>query len=352
MPDAPLHAAMRARGAVMADVDGRLVARRFADSAREYDAMRENAAVVEMPWLDRLYVTGSDRVSFLQGMLSNDVANLAPGAGCQALLLSEQGRAVAEVIVLVGGGDALALDGVEASLAAARASLERYIIADDVEIAVPAHRQRTFALLGPDAARVLERLGWSPPTAAYAHTPITIPDAEVHVVRVPGPGAGGFLCRVPLSDAAAWWAGCLDVGGAAPAGFDAFEALRIESGMPWHGRDVTAETLALEAPYEAAISFRKGCYLGQEVMERVTARGHVNRKLVGVELGGDVIPDAGTRLYAGDREVGWVTSAARSWRLGRAIALAYVRREHLTPGTKLALGGPDGTLATVRGLPF
>ncbi len=137
----------------------------------------------------------------------------------------------------------------------------------------------------------------------------------MHVVRVPSPGAGGFLCHVPLAGAAVWWERCLGRGGAVPAGLEAYEVLRIESGVPWHGHDVTAETLALEAPYETAISFRKGCYLGQEVMERVTARGHVNRKLVGVEVPGDAVPETGTRLYAGDREVGWLTSAARAWRL-------------------------------------
>jgi len=115
---------------------------------------------------------------------------------------------------------------------------------------------------------------------------------------------------------------------------------------------VTAETLALEAPYETAISFRKGCYLGQEVMERVTARGHVNRKLVGVELTGDVVPPADALLFAGDREVGRVTSAARSWRLDRVVGLAYVRREHLAPGSVLALDAADGAPVTVRALPF
>jgi folate-binding protein YgfZ len=171
-------------------------------------------------------------------------------------------------------------------------------------------------------------------------------------VRLPAPGTGGFAVHVPLAAAAAWWRRSVDVGGAAAAGVDAFEVLRIESGTPWHGRDVSTDTLALEAPYEAAISFRKGCYLGQEVMERVSARGHVNRKLVGVELAGDVVPPAGARLFAGGREIGWITSAAYSWRLARVIGLAYVRREHLAPGTALALDADDGPAVIVRALPF
>lgn len=349
--DQPLLEVMRQAGATLAAVEERAVATQFGDAAAEYRALRESAALVDLPWLERLRVTGGDRVTFLQGMLSNDVAKLAPGGGCQALLLNEQGRTLAELLVLASD-EALVLDGVASALAAARPALERFIVADDVELMEPSEPQRTFAVLGPEAAAVLERLGLPTPAEPYAHAPAAMLETEPHVVRVPSPGIGGFLVHVPLAAAAAWWRHGLDDGRAVAAGLDAFEVLRIESGVPWHGRDVTGETLALEAPYEAAISFRKGCYLGQEVMERVTARGHVNRKLVGVELTGDVVPPAGARLFAGDREVGWVTSAARSWRLARVIGLAYVRREHLTPGTALTLEAGDGAAVTVRALPF
>ena len=141
-------------------------------------------------------------------------------------------------------------------------------------------------------------------------------------------------------------------GGAVPAGLEAYDVLRIESGVPWHGRDVTAETLALEAPYETVISFRKGCYLGQEVMERVTARGHVNRKLVGRRDPGDAVPETGTRLYAGDREVGWLTSAARAWRSrprrGARVRAARAARPRDGLGPRCAAGAA----ATVRAFPL
>ena len=351
MSDGDLLAVMRSRGAQLAEVDGRTVAVSFGDAAGEYQALRERAALVDLPWLDRLTVTGSDRVDFLQGMLSNDVKKLTVGTGCPALLLSEQGKTIADMIVLASE-DAFALYGVASSLVAARAGLERFIVADDVEIVPAGGAERTFALLGPDAPAVVARLGAVVPAAPYDHVRADMGGAAVHLVRVPTPGVGGFLCRVSTDTAAAWWERCLDLVGAVPAGNEAFEVLRIESGVPWHGRDVTADTLALEAPYEAAISFRKGCYLGQEVMERVTARGHVNRKLVGLEITGDVVPAAGTRLHAGARDVGWVTSAARSWRLGGVIALAYVRREQLEPGTTLVVGDAPGVPSTVRALPF
>src|SRR6185436_9144007 len=234
-------------------------------------------------------------VTFLQGMLSNDVTKLAVGAGCPSLLLSEQGKTVADMLVLAAE-ESIELVGVAASLAAAQTALERFIVADDVEIVAASAAERTFALLGPDAADVLQRLGAATiPTAMCGHVSTDVGGARVALARVATPGAGGFLCHVP-THAAEWWERCAGVGGAMPVGYDAAEVLRIESGLPWHGRDVTAETLALEAPYDAAISFRKGCYLGQEVMERVTARGHVNRKLVGLVLAGAHPPPAGTRL--------------------------------------------------------
>jgi folate-binding protein YgfZ len=312
----------------------------------EYRALIEGAGVVELPGVGRLRARGSDRVDFLQGMLSNDVKRLAPGGGCPSLLLTEQGKVVADLIVLAEP-ESFALDGAASALVGARAALERYIVADDVELESEGEDARTFALLGPAAASVVERLGATVPPGAYDHA--AADGGSVHVVRVPEPGAGGFLCRVSGVAVQAWRRRTIDAG-AVPVGPEVYEVLRIESGRPAFGQDVGPETLALEAPYEAAISFRKGCYLGQEVMERVTARGHVNRKLVGLELSDRPVP--GARLHAGGRDVGWLTSVAWSWRLERWIALGYVRRELLAPGTTLAVGGDDGPAATVRALPF
>ena len=319
------------------------------DGAREYRALAEGAGVVDMPWLGRLRVTGSDRVEFLQGMLSNDVKALGAGTGRPALLLTEQGRAVADLIVLAES-EAIVLDGTITSIEAAEPALERFIVADDVELTRVAD-DRTVGLFGPDAFTVAERAGVPVPAAAFAHVTVDLAGITVQSVRVPRPGAGGLLCHVPAASAAELARQCA-ANGAVAVGREPYDVLRIESGVPWHGRDVTAETLALEAPYDEAISFRKGCYLGQEVMERVTARGHVNRRLVGLVVDDASPPAAGTTLFAADRDVGRITSAAWSWRLGMVVALGYVRREHAEPGTKLAIGGPQGIAATVRALPL
>ncbi len=358
-----LTKSLQSRGATLLEIEGVSTAARFGDPAAEYTALRARAGVVDWAWWSRLHVTGTDRTAFLQGMLSNEITKLAAGKGCPALVLSEQGKAVADVMVLVGDEE-IVLAGNTASLVAGRAALERFIVADDVEIVADDDAAHVFAVLGPEATQVVERLGLQPPLAPYDHVHAELAEAAVHLVRVPAPGAGGFVLHVPVAAAATVWTALVDAGAAAPVGYEAFEVLRIESGLPWHGRDVSADTLALEAPYEAAISFRKGCYLGQEVMERVTARGHVNRKLVGLTLAGNVVPPSAARVFAGDRDVGWVTSVAWSWRLGQGIALAYVRREHFEPGTTLVVG-PDpgdpsriasgdsgGIVATVRAWPL
>jgi folate-binding protein YgfZ len=352
MPESRLAAAARARGAALAEIDGWTVPARFGDPAGEYRALREAAALVDLAFLGRLRVTGPDRADFLQGMLSNDVKALAPGGGCPALLLTEQGKIVADLVALATA-DAILLDGMACALEDARVALERYVVADDVELAATGAAEHVLGVLGPDAARALERLGAPLPAVDYAHETREVLGAAVQIVRVPAPGAGGVRCHVAAADAADWWRRCLDAARIPPAGLEAWDVLRIESGIPRYGRDLTRETLALEAPLEAAISFRKGCYLGQEVVERITARGHVNRKLVGVAIDGRAVPAPGDRLHAAGREVGWVTSAAWSWRLACPIALAYVRREHLAPGTVLELrGAAEGARATVRPLPL
>jgi len=353
MPESALCAVARGRGATFLEIDGWTVAGDFGDAAGEYRALRNDAAIVDLPFRQRVRATGADRVPFLQGMLSNDIAALEAGDGCPALLLTEQGKVVADLIVLASA-DALVLDGLAPAVAAAITALERFIVADDVELASLGTSDHAFGLYGPHAGAALAKLGAADlPAADFRHGAYRVGGVETHVVRVPDPGPGGFQCVVPAGSAAEWWALCVD-GGVAPAGQSAFDVLRIESGAPWYGHDVGPETLALEAPFERAISFRKGCYLGQEVMERVTARGHVNRKLVGLESSGESVPAAGGRLYAADRDVGWITSACWSWRLERPIALGYVRREHLTPGTTLTLGAPPAATSTVtvQPLPF
>jgi folate-binding protein YgfZ len=136
-------------------------------------------------------------------------------------------------------------------------------------------------------------------------------------------------------------------------GLEMLDTARIEAGIPVYGRDMTQETIPVEANLEAALSYTKGCYIGQEVIARIEARGHVNRKLTGLLLSGEKLPEPGATIVSPQREVGWVTSATYSPARQQNIALGYVRREVLTPGTPLEVHTQDSTLhATVAALPF
>ncbi|MBI3767754.1 MAG: aminomethyl transferase family protein [Deltaproteobacteria bacterium] len=340
MAESTLSAGARHGASVV--VDGWTVAAAYDDPAREYAALRDDAALVDLAFRTRVRVVGADRVDFLQGMLSNDVRRLATGEGCRALLLTEQGKVVADCVVLALA-DALVLDARTLAIARALAALARYIVADDVEL-VPEDTTHAIGVFGPGANDALARRGITPPAASYAHELHETEVGPLRVVRVPEPGAGGFVCLVPRDRAEAWWRSCVDAR-IPRAGFEAFETLRIESGVPADGVDIGPETIALEAPLEAAISFGKGCYLGQEVIERVSARGHVNRRLVGLLIAAAAMPRAGDVIAAGDKEIGRVTSVAWSWRLEKPVALGYVRREHVAPGTRLEVRAAAGVLA-------
>ncbi|HEY7678405.1 MAG TPA: glycine cleavage T C-terminal barrel domain-containing protein, partial [Candidatus Methylomirabilis sp.] len=160
---------------------------------------------------------------------------------------------------------------------------------------------------------------------------------------------------VAADGAAALWEAATRAGarhGLRPVGLAALNVLRLEAGQAW-GSDVAGDVLALETGLERAISFTKGCYIGQEFVVRVAHRGHVNRKLSGLVLNGDRVPPAGSRVMAGDKEMGWITSAALSPGLGRPIALGYVRRECNAPGSKVTVRAGDAALdAEVVALPF
>jgi folate-binding protein YgfZ len=345
-----VRSALGADAGASIDVDGWTIAAVYDDPAREYAALRDDAALVDLAFHDRVRATGDDRTTFLQGMLSNDVARLGAGEGCPALLLTEQGRVVADPVVLALD-DAFLLDARASAVAAMVAALARYIVADDVELTRD-DDTHAVGVFGPRAAETLARLHVAPlPAVEYGHTVGANGASPMRVVRVPCPGAGGFLCFVPRAAVVDWWTSASRAG-VTRAGWTAFESVRIESGLPAYGVDIGGDTIALEAPLDAAISFGKGCYLGQEVIERVTARGHVNRKLVGLVVDGVVIPAAGDTIAAGGKEIGRVTSAAWSWRLDRPVALGYVRREQIAPGTRLELSTAGGAAATVHALPI
>ncbi len=346
MAETALHAHLAAQGAVHADDRGVVLPRRFGDVEAEYAAIVGGAAVIDLGWRTLVRATGADRVGFFQGMLTNDVAALRLGDGTGALLLTIQGRVVADVRV-AALDDALLLDVDARARAAFVEALEKLIIADDVELGEPDRPTALIGLEGPHAGACLDgRIADAP----WAHAAIRIADADVRAIRASEVRGPAFVLHVAATDAPRVW-DALVARGARPAGMDALERRRIEAGVPRIGVDMDGTTLALEVPVDELLSATKGCYLGQEVVARGTARGHVNRRLVRLTVEGPV-PASGAPLVRDGKEAGRLTSVAPPLGERPAVALGFVRREHWEPGTELRVdAGHAVTLVRVAAEP-
>jgi folate-binding protein YgfZ len=347
MIETALQENLVARGASYADDRGIGLPRHFGDPDAEYDALVRGAALVDAGFRTLVRATGPDRVTFLQGMLSNDVSHLAAGEGCLALLLTVQGRVTADLRV-AALADEMLLDCDLRARDGLVTALEALLIADDVELTAPVEPPALIGVEGPDAARVL---AGASALAPFAHTELAIAGTRVRVQRASEVRGAGFVLHVPAGQAAAVW-DALATAGARPCGMEALEGRRVEVGVPRIGLDMGEKTLALEVPVEDAVSSTKGCYLGQEVVARGTARGHVNRRLVPLLLAGPA-PASGAPLVRDGKDVGHLTTVARAFGAGTMAALGFVRREHWDPGTELAVrGGHAVTVARVATWPL
>ncbi|HET6304949.1 MAG TPA: glycine cleavage T C-terminal barrel domain-containing protein [Myxococcota bacterium] len=298
-------------------------------------------------------VRGGDRVRWLNGMLTNDVAAAAArgtGAGCYALLLTREGRVVADLHVLVRD-DSLWLETEAAAVETVIARLAKYVIADDVVLADRSSAFDRLAVEGPGADRVLAGLASEPPPADSC-ADLRIAGTPVVVAAFAFAGGPGFQLFVPAGRGQDVSAALLAVG--APHGLvasseEVLERLRIEAGVPRLGRELDESVLPDEARLERAVSTTKGCYTGQEVVARMRSRGRVSHLLVGLHCVGGSLPAPRAPLEDLEgKRVGEVTSAVLSPRFG-AIALAYVRRPWDAPGTRLRVGGGSVEVAS---LPF
>lgn len=344
--------ALRARGAVLEAFHGVTLPAQFGDGGREWRAAREGAAAFAAGHRALIAATGEDRVAFLQGMLTNDVKALASGQGLYAAFLTQQGKVVSDVRVYAQA-DRLLLDVLAWRRASLQEALERFIVADDVELAA-AEEEPLVGLEGPLARAVAgEALGGPDlPPALYGHARAAFQGVPVLVIAASEVDRDGILLCGPTHCAAALFDACVEAG-ARPLGMQVLNVLRVEAGVPWAGVDMDDTTLIMETGRTAALSFTKGCYLGQEVVERIAARGHVNRQLAGVVLDGTALPSAGAALLAAGHEVGYVTSAVRSEALGRPIALAMIQRKYSAPGERVVIDTGGAVLAaSVSALPF
>lgn len=359
MPDpvlSPLAEFHRSQGALLDEYHGALVPARYADSKAEYVAVRNTAGIFDFSFRARFSARGPDRVSFLHNVLSNDVKSLAPGQGVYATLLDVKGHILVDMRVYAEP-DRMLVETDADLLEKAMNTLQRYIIMDDVTL--ESRKWFGLAVQGPRSRALVEKSLETtlPPLSEFGHLRAACSGLPLHLVRASSTGEEGYELWVPLEGEAgnvrALWEALLANApglGALPCGTEALEMLRIEAGVPRYGVDLGEDTLPLEAGLLNALSFTKGCYPGQEIVERARSRGHVNWKLVGVVVDAVVPPAPGESLLSEGRQVGEVTSACFSPSLNRPIALGYVRREVSQPGARLALA--SGSVAAIHELPF
>lgn len=315
-------------------------------------SLRTGAVVVLLTGRGVLAVTGPDSAELLHGLVTNDVKGLRPGSGAHAALLTPKGRMRADLSVLRLSGQELLLD-CEPSLAAPLlAILSGYVPFSRSTLEDRTAFTGVVHLEGPSAPDVLAAAGIAEPAdAPFSHLVTEFEDVDVRVVRVSRAGETGFAL-LAQPDASARLLELLASCGAQPAEPEVLEAGRIEAGIPRWGAELDETVLPNEAWLErTAISYTKGCYLGQETVARLRTYGHVNRHLVALLLPAGSGAATGDAVRAGDETVGRVTSAVDSALRGRRIALAFVKREHETPGTILvvdsASGPAEGVVAAV-----
>jgi folate-binding protein YgfZ len=310
---------------------------------------RDGLALWDRSHRATLRVTGPDRTSWLQGMITNDVAKLRGGQSCPAAVVTSKGRMVAEVRVHVRE-DELWMETSAERAAPLLAHLRRFIIMEDCTVEDGTSDHALLSVLGPRAEQVL-RNALGPLPSLSAHRDALVPglgETQLMIARSDEFGVEQFDFWVPPTRAQGLWH-ALREGGAEPIGADAIEILRIEAGRPRFGAELDEDTLPLEAGLKDEIAYDKGCYIGQEIIARVTFRGHVNRELRGLLLDGAAPPTPAALTREGE-PVGDLRSATFSRWLGRAIGLAYVKRDALNEGTELVL--PDGGIGRVCPLPF
>jgi len=336
--------------ASFAALNGVEVVADYGDVLVEHTALCESAGVLDLSFRSRLCLTGADRVRFLHGQITNDVKKLRVGEGCYAALTTAKGRMQSDLNVFVLP-DELLLDFEPGYAVTVAQRLEKYIVADDVQVVDVAPLYGLLSVQGPKSDAVVRAVEWfnDVPAKPFESLKLSEPTlGEIYLMNNSRLGRVGFDLFVPSAGLASvadkLVAAARNIGGRA-VGWNAFEIARIEAGIPRFGVDMDETNLPQECGIEdRAVSYNKGCYIGQEVINRIHSMGHVNRELRGLRLADDLksLPLTGDKLFHGDKEVGHITSVIHSPKLKANLALGYVRREAGMKGTDLKLRSAVG----------
>lgn len=330
----------------------------FTSLADEYASLKTACGLIDYSTQALIEVRGKDRAVFLHNLLTQHIKQLTPGTGALTALLTANGKLVAVFLALCDAESLwLMCDADQAALITE--TLNRYLFSEQVTIVNHEREQAVLALEGPKTLEVLQRLAGSAAALAKTcgHHRILLDDIPLWLIKHSIIGGAGALCVIAGEYTEGLWnrlQACGAGAGLNRVGWEALNTARIESGIPWFGIDMAGDNLLPETGLETAVvSGTKGCYLGQEVIARLGTYGSLNKKLMGLRIEGDTVPEAADAIISGDAEAGKVTSACWSLGLKQPIALGYLKRGYYETGKSVIVRSRQSNLkAVVAKLPF
>ena len=348
------------KGGVLFGPEDQELVLHYGNPLSEYSALTQAVGLIDGQSRSRLCLIGNDRQRFLNGQVTNNVRDLQPGGGCYAALVNHKGKIQSDLNIHLLENEIL-LDFEPGCSHSVKERLEKFIIADDVQVVDASPAYTLFSLQGPATLKLLAGLpGFLLSATPYSVIQVDHPGwGEVYLVNHARLGTSGADVYVPVAAASSAMeelSGRVLQCGGSLAGFQAWELARIEAGIPRFGADMDETNLAPEAGLEQkAISYNKGCYTGQEVIARIRTYGQVAKTLRGLVIPGETtrVPARGEKLWREGKEAGYWTSAVYSTRMGKVVGLGYVRKEFKDPGQALSLKVEGTELpVTVASLPF
>jgi len=337
------------------------MARSYGNPSAEHQAVRENAGLIDQSQRGKLRLKGKDRTDFLHGMVTNDIKSLPPGTGLYAAFTTDKAKMLADARIY-NLQDSLLIDLEPELTEKILKHLDKYTLASDVSIENLTETQGLLSVYGPASSGIITQLlaPASLPPKEYSIVLLSMDGIPILLARNDITGEVGYDLYPPADSLVLIWKRLLDIGGPhglQPVGLEALNSLRIEAGIPRYGIDMDESNFPMEAGLETrAISYTKGCYIGQETIARADAQGHMNKRLMGLELEGDAVPKKGQSIQARPdppepegRVIGTVTGGVMSPTLGKVIALAYLLRDYIKPGMEVRVSRQP---ARVVPLPF
>jgi len=328
---------------------GANVAARFGDPQNEYLALLNGCGIYDLGFRAQLSITGGDRVRWMNGMVTNNIRDLAVGHGAYAFLLNPQGRILGDMHVY-NRAESLLVETDRNQVEKVVATFDHFIIMDDVEVSDISESQNVLGLAGPRSRELLNLAGIAVPEMQPLQMLAAKCDCDCAcmqctVVRGEDAARDSYEVWLDPKDVYKTWQ-ALIAAGATPVGSEALEMQRVAAGIPLYGVDIRERDLPQETEQMRALNFNKGCYVGQEIVERIRSRGNVHRKFTGFLAEGVADISPGAVILSAEKEVGEITSVAvlRDSGNARTVALGYIRREVGMPGREITIAGKKATV--------